>query len=86
MAPDSRNTSTVRQLSRAFTTIVDSNLTTLLAAGALWMLGSGPVRGFGVTLFIGLVINIFTAYYVSKTIFESTILRRELEAGETLSI
>lgn len=72
--------------SRAFTTIFDSNLTTMMGAGALWMLGAGPVRGFGVTLFIGLVANIFTAYFVSKTLFESTSLRREFKPGETLSI
>ena len=60
--------------SKAFGTIVDTHLTTILAALALWMLGSGPVRGFGVTLLIGVLISIFTAYFVSKTIFETVVL------------
>jgi preprotein translocase subunit SecD len=71
---------------RALTTIVDSNLTTMLAAGALWMLGSGPVRGFGVTLLIGLLISMFTAYYVSKAMFETFVLSREWKPGQQLSI
>lgn len=71
---------------RAFSTIIDTHLTTMLAAGSLWMLGSGPVRGFGVTLFFGLVISLFTAYFVSKTIFETFVLSREWKPGETVSI
>ena len=71
---------------KAFATIVDTHLTTILAALALWMLGSGPVRGFGVTLLIGLLISMFTAYFVSKTIFETFVLSRQWKPGETLSI
>ena len=50
---------------RAFTTIVDSTLTTLFAGLLLYFLGSGPVRGFGVTLSIGIVTSMFTALTVT---------------------
>ena len=52
--------------SRALTTIVDSNLTTLLAAIFLFALGSGPVKGFAVTLAIGIVTSMFTAVMVTR--------------------
>ena len=52
--------------SRAFTTILDSNLTTLFAGLLLYFLGSGPVRGFGVTLSIGIVTSMFTAIMVTR--------------------
>ncbi|MCW5731712.1 MAG: protein translocase subunit SecD [Alphaproteobacteria bacterium] len=51
---------------RAFTTIVDSNLTTILTAAILFAFGSGPVRGFAVTLSIGIVISMFTAILVCR--------------------
>ena len=51
---------------RALTTILDSNLTTLMAAGLLVWLGSGPVRGFAVTLTLGLVTSMFTAITVTR--------------------
>jgi len=51
---------------RAMTTIIDSNLTTILAAGLLFGLGSGPVKGFGVTLAIGIVTSMFTAIMVTR--------------------
>mgnify|MGYP001449196594 FL=1 len=54
--------------SRALTTIVDSNLTTLFAGLLLYFLGSGPVRGFGVTLSIGIVTSMFTALTVTHLI------------------
>ena len=53
---------------RAFTTIFDSNLTTLIAAVILYFLGSGPVQGFAVTLAIGIVTSMFTAMLVSRYI------------------
>jgi preprotein translocase subunit SecD len=49
-------------------TIIDSNLTTLIAAAALFMVGSGPVKGFAVTLSIGIVTSFFTAIMVSRLI------------------
>jgi preprotein translocase subunit SecD len=52
--------------SRAMTTIIDSNLTTLIAALLLFMLGSGPVRGFAVTLAIGIVTSMFSAIMVTR--------------------
>ncbi|MBT7942526.1 MAG: SecD/SecF family protein translocase subunit, partial [Alphaproteobacteria bacterium] len=52
--------------SRAFTTIVDANLTTLIAALLLYAFGSGPVRGFAVTLSIGIVTSMFTAIMLTR--------------------
>lgn len=54
---------------RAFITIIDSNVTTIIAGLILYLYGSGPIRGFAVTLILGLLINLFTAVFVSKTIF-----------------
>ncbi len=56
--------------SRALSTIVDANLTTLLTAVILFMIGTDNVRGFAVTLFIGIVMSMFTALFVGRTIFE----------------
>jgi len=55
---------------RAFSAIFDSNLTTLIAAFLLFQFGTGPIRGFAVTLTIGLISSMFTAIVVSRTIFE----------------
>ena len=52
--------------SRALSTIVDSNITTLIAAVVLFLLGSGPVRGFAVTLSIGIVTTVFTAFTLTR--------------------
>lgn len=54
---------------RAFITIIDSNVTTIIAGVILYLYGSGPIRGFAVTLILGLLINLFTAIFVSRTIF-----------------
>ncbi len=62
---------------RALVTIIDTNLTTILAAFILFSFGSGPIRGFAVTLSIGLVANLFTAIYVSRTIFAFILSRRK---------
>lgn len=51
---------------RAFTTIVDSNLTTLIAAALLFAFGSGPIKGFAVTLSIGIITSMFTAIMVTR--------------------
>lgn len=61
--------------SRAFTTIIDANLTTLIAAVLLYVFGSGPVRGFAVTLSIGIVTSMFTAIMLTR-LFVVTWLRR----------
>jgi preprotein translocase subunit SecD len=62
---------------KAFLTIIDANLTTLLAALVLFQFGTGPVKGFAVTLVIGLVANVFTAVFVSRTLFEWLLGRSE---------
>ena len=53
---------------RAFKTILDSNLTTLISAGSLYLFGSGPIKGFAVTLSMGIICSMFTAIFVTKTI------------------
>jgi len=55
---------------RAFTTIVDANLTTLITAVVLYMIGTDQVRGFAVTLFIGIVMSMFSALYFGRLIFD----------------
>ena len=55
---------------RAFTTILDANLTTLITAVVLWQFGTGPVKGFATTLSIGIVASMFSALVFSRMIFE----------------
>jgi preprotein translocase subunit SecD len=70
--------------SKAWWTIVDTHVTTVVSCAFLFLFGEGPVRGFAVTLVIGLAANLFTAVFVSKTIFDWELSgRRRLE---TLSI
>ncbi|MFN8946884.1 MAG: MMPL family transporter, partial [Alphaproteobacteria bacterium] len=52
--------------SRAMTTVIDSNLTTILAGLILLQVGSGPVRGFAVALVLGILTSMFTAIYVTR--------------------
>jgi preprotein translocase subunit SecD len=61
--------------SRAFGTIVDTHVTTLVSGAFLYMFGTGPVRGFAVTLVIGLVFSMFTAVFVSRVIYDLFVLR-----------
>jgi len=56
--------------SKAFGTIIDTHVTTVVSCLFLFIFGTGPVKGFAVTLVIGLVANVFTAVFVSKTIFD----------------
>ena len=56
---------------RAFATILDSNLTTLIAAAALYYFGSGPIRGFAVTLAIGIVVSVFSAVVVTRVLLQA---------------
>ncbi|MDD2269465.1 MAG: protein translocase subunit SecD [Eubacteriales bacterium] len=58
---------------RAFTAIFDSNVTTIISAAALWYFGSGPVKGFGATLFYGVLISMFTALTLTKYFLRLTI-------------
>ncbi|MBD3403235.1 protein translocase subunit SecD [candidate division GN15 bacterium] len=55
---------------RAFVAILDAHVTTLITAGALFLFGSGPIRGFAVTLFWGVTISLYTAYVITKAIFD----------------
>ncbi len=63
---------------KAFMTIIDANLTTLLAALVLFQFGTGPVKGFAVTLSIGIVASLFTAIFVSRVIFDFFLNRRQV--------
>ncbi|HXA67539.1 MAG TPA: protein translocase subunit SecD [Bryobacteraceae bacterium] len=56
--------------SKAFLTIIDTHVTTVVSAFFLFIFGTGPIKGFAITLTIGLIANVFTAIYVSKTIFQ----------------
>jgi preprotein translocase subunit SecD len=68
----------------AWVTIIDTHVTTIVSAAILFLFGTGPVRGFAVTLTFGLLANLFTAVFVSRVIFESNLRRHKL--GEALSI
>ncbi|MET3601085.1 protein translocase subunit SecDF [Martelella mangrovi] len=61
---------------RAFATIIDANLTTLIAAVILFFLGSGPVRGFAITLAIGILTTIFSAFYLTRFMISEWVRRR----------
>jgi preprotein translocase subunit SecD len=69
---------------RAFGTILDANLTTLIAALFLFQFGTGPVKGFAVTLSIGILASVFTAVFVSRTLYMLLLSRGE--RVETLSV
>ncbi len=68
---------------KAFTSIFDSNVTTLITAMALFMFGTGPIRGFAVTLGLGITINLFTALVATKVVYDYLNGRKRLE---TLSV
>ena len=54
--------------SKAFSTIIDANITTLLVAVILYAIGTGPIKGFAVTLSIGIVTSVFTAIFVTRSL------------------
>ncbi len=68
----------------AFQTIIDTHVTTIVSAAILFLFGTGPVKGFAVTLTFGLLANLFTAVFVSRVIFEANLNRRQ--RGEPISI
>ncbi len=68
----------------AWITIVDTHVTTIVSAAILIMFGTGPVKGFAVTLIFGLAANLFTAVFVSRVIFDWILSRKQ--RGEALSI
>jgi protein-export membrane protein SecD len=61
---------------RALTTIIDANVTTLIASLVLWQFGTGPIKGFATVLFWGILISMFTAIFVTRTIFNSFTSRK----------
>jgi preprotein translocase subunit SecD len=65
---------------RAFLTIIDTHITTLVSAAFLFLFGTGPVKGFAVTLVIGLLANLFTSIYVSRAIFDWHLSRMQQQA------
>jgi preprotein translocase subunit SecD len=65
---------------RVFLTIVDTHVSSLIAAAFLFQFGTGPIRGFATTLSIGLVTNVFTSVFVSRTLFELILRRRQAPA------
>jgi preprotein translocase subunit SecD len=69
---------------RAWITIVDTHVTTIVSAFILFIFGTGPVKGFAVTLTFGLLANLFTAVFVSRVIFDAHL--NNLKRGEALSI
>jgi preprotein translocase subunit SecD len=70
--------------SHAWITIVDTHVTTIVSAAILFIFGTGPVKGFAVTLTFGLLANLFTAVFVSRVIFDWVLSRKQ--RGEALSI
>jgi preprotein translocase subunit SecD len=68
---------------RVFLTILDTHIASLISAAFLFQFGTGPIRGFATTLTFGLLANVFTAVFVSRTMFELILLRRK---AATLSI
>ena len=71
---------------RVWWTIVDTHVSSLIAALLLLQFGTSPIRGFAVTLIIGLIANVFTAVFVSRTAFELVLSRHGRQQPQTLSI
>ena len=65
--------------SKALVTILDANVTTLIAALVLFQFGTGPVRGFAVTLSIGILSSLFTAIFLSRIIFDYLYEHRRMQ-------
>jgi SecD/SecF fusion protein len=64
--------------SRAITTIVDANVTTLIASLVLYQFGTGPIKGFATVLFWGILISMFTAVFITRTIFNTYVSRKSI--------
>jgi preprotein translocase subunit SecD len=64
---------------RVFLTILDTHVASLIAAAFLFQFGTGPIRGFATTLTIGLLTNVFTSIFVSRTLFETLLSRRQAQ-------
>jgi len=68
---------------KAFSAIIDSNLTTIFAGAILWQYGTGPVQNFAVTLMVGIVTSLFTALVITRLLFDLVLSRKNVE---TLSV
>lgn len=78
-----KNSATAIQdgFAHAWITIIDTHITTIVSAGILFIFGTGPVKGFAVTLVFGLLANLFTAVFVSRTIFDWLLTKRARTAA-----
>jgi preprotein translocase subunit SecD len=65
---------------RVWLTIVDTHVASLIAAGVLYQFGTSMIQGFATTMTIGLLANVFTAVFVSRTLFDLTLRRRRRSA------
>tara|TARA_B100001175_G_C19087548_1_gene438895 strand:- start:160 stop:603 length:444 start_codon:yes stop_codon:yes gene_type:complete len=63
---------------RALTTIIDANVTTLIASLVLYQFGTGPIKGFATVLFWGILISMFTAVFITRTIFNAYVNSKSL--------
>ncbi len=68
---------------RALVTIIDSHVTTAIAGGVLWYMGTGAIKGFGLTLTVGILVNLFAAIFFTRLVYDLWIGRRQVQ---TLSI
>jgi preprotein translocase subunit SecD len=79
-----RNQKSVRQAvvlgyDRAFRTILDANVTTIISAAFLFQFGTGPIKGFAITLIFGLIANMFTAVFMTRMVFDFMLSRGKAE-------
>jgi len=65
---------------RAFTTILDANVTTLITAFVLWQFGTGPIKGFATTLALGILASMFTALFCTRVVFDIITSKRQLKS------
>jgi len=72
--------------SRAFSAIFDSNLTTIIAAVFLFLFGTGPIKGFAVTLTLGLISSVFTAVFVSRLFYEILLSLKKIKTLKMMSL
>ena len=79
-------TAVVAGYDRAFITILDSNLTTIIAAVILFFFGSGPIRGFGITLAAGIIVSMYSALVITRMIFNVITSRSSLKTFNMLSL
>ncbi|MBP9698990.1 MAG: SecD/SecF family protein translocase subunit, partial [Elusimicrobia bacterium] len=64
---------------KAFSAIFDGNLTTIIAAVFLFQFGTGPVKGFGISLLLGLLVSMFTAIVVTHTVYELWMMKNQVQ-------